>query len=145
MLRDHKGVQLPMVRRPRGRHLKVKLRRAQCILDTKGDHKPAKAIQMVRQPGGGEASYAAATAARIPCHHALYVMGEEGSQIPITRLEFTNISTYLMVEWMRLPLDEQVKIQVRESRWQNGRGVFLCEDEDTKRWVKTSVEKCRDK
>ena len=79
----------------------------------------------------GEASYAVATAACIPCHHALYVMGEEGSQTPITRLEFTNISTYLTVEWMRLPLDEQVKIQVRKSRWQNGRGVFLCEDEDT--------------
>ena len=38
-----------------------------------------------------------------------------------------------------------MKIQVRESRWQNGRGIFLCEDEDTKRWVKASVEKCRDK
>ena len=93
----------------------------------------------------GKVSYAAATAACIPCHHDLYVMGEEGSQTPITRQEFTNISAYLTGEWMRLPVDKRVKIQVRESRWQNGRGIFLCEDEDTKRWVKTNVEKCRDR
>ena len=72
-------------------------------------------------------------------------MGEEGSQTPITRLEFTNISTYLTVEWMRLPLDKQVKIQVRESWWQSGRGVFLCENKDTKKWVEASVKNCRDK
>ena len=91
----------------------------------------------------GEVSYAAAMDACIPCPHALYVMGEEGSQTPIKRQEFTDISAYMTGEWMRLPVDQRVKIQVRESRWQNGRGVFLCEDEDTKRWVKTKAEICR--
>ena len=70
-------------------------------------------------------------------------MGEEGSQSPITRLEFNKISCYLTGEWMRLPVDKRVKIQVRDSRWQNGRGVFLCEDEETKRWVITNVDKAR--
>ena len=145
MLRDPKGVQLRKVRRPRGRHLKVKPLKGPVHTGHKRGPQTRKGDPDGKAARRGEASYAVATAACIPCHHALYVMGEEGSQTPITRLEFTNISTYLTVEWMRLLLDEQVKIQVRKSRWQNGRGIFLCEDEDTKRWVKASVEKCRDK
>ena len=42
---------------------------------------------------------------------------------------------------MRLPLDEQEKVRVRESRWQSGRG----ENEDTKRWVAATVKACKDK
>ena len=91
----------------------------------------------------GEVSYAAAAAANIPCHHALYVMGEEGTQTPITREEYIDIAAYMSAEWTRLPVEKRVKIKVRDSKWQNGRGVFLCEDEDTKTWVKTKAGMAR--
>ena len=53
-IRDPKEVQLRRVRRPRDQHLKVKPGRVQRILETNGDHKPAKAIRMARLPGGGK-------------------------------------------------------------------------------------------
>ena len=87
----------------------------------------------------GGVSYAKAAAANIPCPHALYVMGEGGTQAPIVKEEFYNIAAYMSAEWTQLPVEERVKIKVRDSKWQNGRGVFLCEDEDTKKWVKTKV------
>ena len=87
----------------------------------------------------GGVSYAKAAAANIPCPHALYVMGEGGTQAPIIKEEFYNIAAYMSAEWTQLPVEERVKIKVRDSKWQNGRGVFLCEDEVTKKWVKTKV------
>ena len=50
-----------------------------------------------------------------------------------------------MVAWMRLPLEEQEKVGVRQSRWQNGGGVFFCKNEDTKRGVAVTVSACKDK
>merc|ERR1711874_743893 len=74
------------------------------------------------------------------CPFGVNVYQSQNKKLPITEKEFTEIMSNVNQKWMDVMDTSEEKLKIDGSEWYKNRGIILCKDEFTKKWITESIE-----
>jgi len=74
------------------------------------------------------------------CPFGVNVYQSHNKKLPITEKEFTEIMSTINQNWMVEMDTSEEKLKVEGSEWYKNRGIILCQDEFSRKWVQKSME-----
>jgi len=74
------------------------------------------------------------------CPFGVNVYQSQNKKLPITEKEFTEIMSNVNQKWMDVMDTSEEKLKIDGSEWYKNRGIILCKDEFTRKWITESIE-----
>merc|ERR1719219_1908551 len=74
------------------------------------------------------------------CPFGVNVYQSHNKKLPITEKEFTEIMSTINQKWMEEMDTSEEKLKVEGSEWYKNRGIILCQDEFSRKWIRNSIE-----